>query len=372
VIDKHIKYFVPLIKDFLREVESLPHPDIKGMPQPHFPIFGKSYESSALRMVIIGQDTLKWGDLRDFIAEEKLSPGCNLDDDFEEFREHAFTGWGNQRQTFWGFAMMLLSALHGQEDWGAMKQGKMQEILDSFAWANGNAVELFGSTAVGLGVPREYWEKVRAAGKRFNRFRHVVETLRPHVAVIMYRGIDLPDYFDGCRYEEVRRDGRLIHYHLPDCNVDVFHVPHPGSMNRIEGTDYFCSKLKELFAQHNLATPFPEFLSDQVEGEEVMRHLQHNAPLPSPTFDKFAFVAWVADELKKRNTFMSVPALCSMLNEQGYRTNYGDTYSGGRGSYRLVSGTYHRMMAAESSDRAHNVAVAFRRPNFEYAYSLDE
>jgi hypothetical protein len=67
---------------------------------------------------------------------------------------------------------------------------------------------------------------------------------------------------------------------------------------------------------------------------------------------------------------MSVPALCTLLNEHGYRTNYDKEFTGGRGSYRLVSGTYHRM-EDKFPDRAHNVAVAFRRPNFEYAYNAE-
>ena len=40
-------------------------------------------------------------------------------------------------------------------------------------------------------------------------------------------------------------------------------------------------------------------------------------------------------------------------------------------SAMVVSGAYHRLAAAGQPDRAHNVAVAFRRPNFEYAYNKD-
>lgn len=252
-----------------------------------------------------------------------------------------------------------------------MKQGAMAEILDSFAWANGNAVELYGSTASKIGVPSAYWKEVRRAGERLNRFRHIQETLRPHVAVVMYRGIHLPTYFEGYRLEEVSREGRLTHYRLPEAGVDVFLVPHPGSMNRIEGTDYFREKLKELFVSHGIAAVFPQFLAGQDEGRQVMEYLQNKAPAISPDFDKYEFVAWVADELKKRDTFMSVPKLMDLVNAKGGTTNYGEPFCGGRGSYRLVSGTYHRMMAAKSPDRAHNVAVAFRRPNFEYAYNTE-
>jgi hypothetical protein len=68
---------------------------------------------------------------------------------------------------------------------------------------------------------------------------------------------------------------------------------------------------------------------------------------------------------------MSVPTLVSLVNGQGYLTNYGTEFSGGRGSYKLVSGTYHRFNSAGHADRARNVALAFRKPNFDYAYDTD-
>lgn len=371
-LDKRfIKYYTPLIQDFVRDVESLPHLDIKAVPEPFLPLFGKSYETSALKLIVVGQDTAYWGDLQEFIAAEKADPGSKLAEGLKTFREHKFTSWGGPRQSFWGFAMMFLAALHGRDDWGAMKQGKMVEILDSFAWGNGNAVELYGSTASKIGVPADYWAAVRSAGERLNRFRHIQETLRPNVVVLMYRGIHLPTYFEGYHLEKVLIDNRLAHYRLPEVGVDVFHVPHPGSMNRIEGTDYFRDKLKKLFVHHGLTTVFPQFLAGQEEGKKAMGHLKEKAPRAGEGTDKFECVAWIADELKKRDTFMSIPALCSLLNEHGYRTNHGKEFTAGRGSYRLVSSVYHRMIAAKSPDRAHNVAVAFRRPNFEYAYNAE-
>ena len=376
-LDEHyIRHYTPLVQEFLAEVRELEHPSYEtvakaGVPEPHFPLFGPGYENSALRLVIVGQDTAYWGDLREFIAAESSQPGSKLAESLKGFRTRKFTGWGNQRQTFWGFAMMLLAALHGQEDWGLMKQGKMREILDSFAWAEGNAVELFSSTAQSYKVPWSYWEKVRKAGERFNRVRHLLETLRPHVVLVLYRGLNVPGYFEGCAYEKVGGDGRLTHYRLSESGVDVFHAPHPGSMNRIEGTDYFCAKLREIFAQNRILTPFPEFLQGQERAQDVMHFLHERAPSRCAEFDKYAFVSWVADELKKRDTFMSVPALMDLVNEKGYMTNYGTPFSGGRGSYRLVSGTYHRMVAMGRQDRADNIAAAFRRPNFEYAYEAE-
>jgi len=137
-----------------------------------------------------------------------------------------------------------------------------------------------------------------------------------------------------------------------------------------EGADYFCAKLAELLIDRKLAPRFPQFLKGQEDAQNVMDYLYRNASAQSDC-DKFEFVGWVANELKKRETFMSVPALCELLNKKGYRTNYGTPYDAGRGSYRLVRSAYYRMKNKGEPERAYNVALAFRRPNFNYAYSTD-
>lgn len=370
--DRLVGHYNPLIQDFIADLEGTSVPEIESMPEPFLPLFGDGYERSALKLVIIGQDTRGWGDLRHFIAEEKVQPGIRLRSGLGEFQDHAFTGWGSTRHHFWGFAMMFIAALHGQEDWGSMKQGAMAEVLDSFAWGNGNAVEYFGSSAQKKGVPWEFWDRVMRAGDRFNRFRHITTTLQPHAAIVLWKKMNPAVYFEGLRYEEVPCEGDVRHYRLPDLGTEVFHAPHPGYMKFVQGADHFCAALRELFLRHGLTSVFPEFLNGQEEARSITAGLLKNAPSSAQGHDKYEFVAWMADELKKRDTFMSVPALVEMVNARGYRTNYGTEFQGGRGSYRLVSGTYHRMMEWDYPERAHNVAVAFRRPNFEYAYRVDD
>lgn len=122
----------------------------------------------------------------------------------------------------------------------------------------------------------------------------------------------------------------MTHYHLPEIGVDIYHAPHPGSMNRIEGIDRFVNQIRELFFRHTNTVPFPKFLTGQDEGREVRKFLQSHAPAICPGFDKYEFVAWVANELRKRDTFMSVPTLIDMVNAKGGTTNYGKPFSGGR------------------------------------------
>lgn len=369
--DRLLSHYTPLLREFVSEANELTHPDIKHMPEPFLPVFGKSYEKSAVRLILIGQDTAGWGDLREFLKDPKSAEGAKLLFRLEEFQRHEFRKWGNTRHTFWGFGMMLLAALHGHENWGMMKQDKLSEILDSFAWGNGNAIELHISTAKrGMKIPYDYWEKVRRVGARFNRFGHIVQTMNPHVAVILWKDLNPQSYFAGLDYERISQEEGVTHYRIHSLDIDIFHCPHPNNARFIKGGGKFCEKLCKLFLRHGLAQVFPKFLAGQAEGQEVMDFLKATDHSPR-NMDQFAFVGWVADELKKRGTFMSVPSLCELLNSKGFTTSYGTPYSGGRGSYRLVSAAYHRAMKAKKPDQADNIALAFRRPNFQYAYSAE-
>lgn len=337
--ERYLEYYTPLIQEFIKNIELLPIPDIKEMPEPFLPLFGKDYEKSAQRLIFIGQDTRGWGDLRNYIKGEKAHPGINLRGRINGFQDRLFTKWGATRHTFWGFAMMLIASLHGSKNWGLMKVGAMVEILNSIAWGNVNAVELFSSTPWKLGVQEDFWNKVRLAGEPLDRFQHVVQTLSPRVVILLHKGLNSATYFWEYQVEKISQQDGITHYRLPQIQVDVFHVPHPVNMKFHQGADHFCTKLAELLIANKLAPRFPQFLKGQAEAQGVMEFLYHNAPAQGGC-DKFEFVAWVATELKKHDSFMSIPALCDLLNRKGYKTDYGSSYEAGRGSYRLVRGAY--------------------------------
>jgi hypothetical protein len=366
--DRYLAHYAPLIQGFVREIEDLKLEIPPGTPQPFFPLFGERYERSSLRMAIVGRDTRGWGCLKTFLETEKAAPGAALEADLEEFQNRDFTAWGTTRYTFWGFAMMFLAALHGRSDWGVMKRGACVEILSSFVWGNGNAVELYGSSP--KQVPWEDWERIRKAGERFDKLFHIVDSLQPRVVVVLWKEMDPASYFAG--YDHTRVDDRdgVRHYRIPSSDLDIFHVPHPGRM-RWEGipAEHYCAQLVARLLSNRLTVEFPNFVRECEKSEDVLRFLRTSALGPSAQ-DKFQFVEWVAEELAKRASFMSVPTLCTLLNGLGYETDYGEEYTGGRGAYRLISGTYHRLDNAGKGDRAQMVAEAFRQPNFEYAYDV--
>jgi hypothetical protein len=269
---------------------------------------------------------------------------------------------------------MFYAALHGRADWGTMKHGAMTEILDSIAWGNLNAVELHKSTVAQLGVSWGDWEKVRGAGAHLDRFHHIVATVRPEIAVITCRGMDPKIYFEGLRFDPPVTEAGVSYYRLPEEKIDVFHCPHPGNMKYNQGADYFCTILRERMTTSGMLVQFPEFMRSDDDSQHTVSYLLKKAPEPGEDFDKYEFVSWVAEELTKRGTFMAVPILIELVNKRGYTTNAGTPFLVSRGQYKLVSGAYHRQKnlgTSEGKSKADNIAVAFRRPNFEYAYDTD-
>lgn len=369
-----VEYYTPLVREFIHALDGVTLPESNHLPEPFFPSFGSKYPDSALRLIIIGQDTRGWGNLRKFMADPTSANGSGIESAFDDFENHAFTKWGGTRHTFWGFAMMLYAALHGRSDWGMMKHGAMTEILDSFAYGNINAVELHKSTVVHLGVSWSDWEKVRKAGAHLDRFSHIVKTVKPEIAVITCMGMNPETYFEGLRFECVFSDESVTHYRMLDENIDVFHCPHPGNMKYNQGADHFCTLLRERMMNSGMIKQFPEFMQGDEDSQLIITYLLKKAPPVGSDFDKYAFVSWVAEELTKRGTFMAVPTLINLVNKVGYTTDRGTPFLDSRGQYKLVSGAYQRFKNKGTTDgdrAAHNIAVAFRRPNFEYAYDTD-
>lgn len=367
--DRYLKHYLPLVREFVHEVESLGFDIAPQTPQPFLPLYGERYESSSLRMVIVGQDTRGYGCLNNFINQQKTNPAQALDGSPDWFRAGGFVKDGKSRHYFWGFAMMFLAALHGRSDWGVMKRGACREILSSFAWGNVNAVEYYDSSLKQM--PPDHWQLIQKAAERFNGIGHLIKTLRPRVVVVLSKRMNPSSYFAGLNFSLVEDRDSVRHFRIDAENVDVFQVPHPQGMLRKKiPADRCCAALIARLLDAKIIVAFPEFVQRNSHSEDVIQFLRDSAPQRSNGFNKFCFIEWVAEELKKRESFMSVPTLCSLLNELGYRTNYGAEYQADRGSYTLISATYRRLRSAGKEDRAQMVAEAFRKANFEYAYDV--
>jgi hypothetical protein len=371
--EAYLNHFSPLIQEFIREIKDLPIQGYDKLPEPFFPLYGSRYESSRMRLVIVGQDTKGWGGLHEFVGTGSADSAACLRSRLSEFQSLEFTKWGKNRHHFFGFVMMLLAALEGEKDWQILKRHQLREALESFAWANGNSIEYYESSAKSRGIPKDLWNAVRSAGARFDGFAHLVQTIRPRVAIVLWKRMNSSNYFKGCQWSPVDGVDGVRRYKVDNEgeSIDVLHVPHPGRMKFENGANFFCGQLTALLQQHKLEVPFPEYMDREPESGAVQLLLKQSAPSNDGDRNNFRFVAWVAVELGKRQVSMSVPALSKLLNDCGRKTTYGTPYLGGRGTYRLVRGAYHWLDRTGKRDDAIQVAQAFRRPNFDYAYNTE-
>ena len=369
--DAYLEYYTPLVNQFCKEMSSQQLDGLDHMPQPFLPLFGKDYERSSLRLLIMGQDTKGWGDCRRFMEKELENPGSEIEAIFREIEDQNFKNWGRNTHSFWGFVMALLAGIHGMPNWNVLKWGQGADVLRSFAWANANAVELWPSLRKHTsGVPQNTWVAARKAGAHFNRLTHILTVLKPRVILITCSSINKEELFAGVSWVQVDTDvSGVTHYRVDEYDVDIFHTYHPNYMRNVGGPWSFLNKTMQLLAESGLAPDVPAFVTTDEAGDTVVEHLlsghRHN---DLGREDKYKFVEWVSRELSKHKAFMSVPALADLLNRAGYRTNYGSLYSGKRGSYRLVRGAYWRAKQRGDDHAAQTVAETFRKPNFTYAY----
>jgi len=263
---------------------------------------------------------------------------------------------------------MFLARLHGIEDWSVMKSGRCREILSSFAWGNGNAIEYWQSSASDK-CSVEVWDEIRRIGERFNGIDHLIKTIAPKVIVVLWKGMNTKSYFSGYQVQTVSSREGVVHYYLPEADVHVFHTLHPRRMNFDNGPDWFCDQLVASFREQGLSLPFPAVADLGSDSQAVFEYLKRTTPTPSSTFHKFACVDWTANELKKQASCMTAKALCKLLNELGYRTDRGTEFSlERRGPYQVVKATYHWLKSEGLDERAKAVAQAFLNAEHEYAY----
>lgn len=372
---RYATYYAPHVKKFCDDLSHWPTSDFKKMPSPFLPLFGDRYEAAPLRIVFVGIDTVTWGDLPTFLKEASVNPEQKLNDEIDAFRGVPFLEWNahiRTRYKFLGFVLFFLAKVYGIGDWTILKRDKTNDIVRNFAWGNSNAMELYESSCQGSEVPHETWKRVKAASEPFDRLSHLLNVLNPNAVIIMNRQLKTKDYFRGLELQmkKVETRDRVDHYQVEPQGVHVFHVPHPRGMLRDGAGEQFATVLASMLKDSRLNADFPGFIALNNDARETKNYLLKHAPQPNDK-DKYECVHWISQQLHIRRSVMSIPCLTDILNELGYRTNYGTKFDGVRGSYRMVAGAYNRALNNYGQGDASTLAGSFVRPNGEYAYSVD-
>ena len=378
---RYCEYYRPLVQSFVQELESVKDSALlRYIPELFLPSWGKHYEMSRTKLVVLGRDTYGWGSgiphFMSQVQEEKWNDIFNI----SEFQNLNYLKWdANRRYTFFGFVLYFLAWLYGVENWEYLKKRKHLNILHSFAWGNANAIERWDSPSlqkIRAKIPKDeqrsfgrVYDCVKKASKVFDDYRHLEEILSPDVVFATCQKSD-------CDFYLSKSNPKLLQK-IPEADLWVYeigkalivNIPHPmGIMYRRDGhkADYYARELRHILESYGKILPMKdEFIKDGKLAEDFLNFIRQK--LDSKTMSTRDAVVMIASELRKQDACMTVPFLCNILNKCGFKPKWGGEYLGGRGSYRMLSWFYRHFETADSVI-AEDIARAFKRVDGSYAY----
>lgn len=359
----------PLLDEFVHELAKYPISDYVGIPHPFLPEIGRNYRFALKRIAIVGKETRGWGlPLDEFISTyqkngfdfaEEMAEFQNLD-----FKDPSWMGGVPTRSSFWGFWMNILAKVYGVEDWGDIKRGKFDILLDSFAWGNANAIETPTSIGVNPSAPG-YWRAKNVAEKLFDSIDLLVQATDPHVVILTCSNSEKDRYLGSAFQCQEQVENKVSVYKRNE--LIVFHMPHPSNQRMHSGgAEKYAVIVRDLLMKYGMFCPLPNVLTEGLkpEAQEILVR-------ECTGIDKFDAVAKIAAELRRQHSLMTARSLClDILNPAGHKTNRGEAFTGNsQGPCKFVSAAWHHFQfARKMPDVAENIALAFTNVHGYYAY----
>lgn len=230
-------YYTKLISEFR---ENLNPEQFKRIPEPFLPLYGEDYFNSEIKIMIVGIETRKWGDMSEFLEEANTSSGTAVLRNFKSYRNLDFLKWGNNfGRSFWDFNFKFLANFHEIENWKSIKKGQRKDIAKSFVWGNYNSLEDFKVTAKKNGAKFTDWQIVKEKSKIFDSSKHLLEVFEPNIILVLNWGMEdkwLRESDSNLKKEVI--DQYLVYYYLPKYNTHVIKTAHPTSLSNNRNIDY--------------------------------------------------------------------------------------------------------------------------------------
>lgn len=362
--------YIPLLERFRAELLAKhPAEAYRGLSEIFLPAWGKAYERAPLKMAFVGLETYGWGCDLSVTIEKIGAKDWNHVFDVSEFQNLDYTQWGLTRYTFWGFSLFFLAALYGVKDWNILKQRAHADILDHFVWGNAHAIESDKSKAVSKAVDSNKldwatWADAFEASRPFNTFAHLQELFAPQVTIMMCAQDVCNAFLSACSPKLQWKRNKVRLFKVGDAYV--FNMPHPNRMKYEYGADAYAKTVREALQELGLFQPLPEFVNAcENEAQEILGYLMACVKGKKTTREA---VRAIAEELHRQGARMTVGRLCDVLNATGFRTRYDTEYTGGRGSYRMISCAYTWYDEHGEPDVAEKIAQAFTKHDGSYAY----
>lgn len=361
------------VKEFAKKVKGL---DAAGIPAPHIPIVGDSYDKCSYKIAFVGMETYGWGNMNDFIALAETSPKDAVTK-YEGWFDRGGMVKHNGSATFWGFILSFLAKFYHVDKKELLKKnedGTYKEILSSIIWGNSNAIERYEVTAKKKGVDLSVWKEVKNLSKSFDSIDHIIRTAKPKVIFLTYKKVDMQYVLQDSDIKKEIPDTKYAYllkpnpeldyryYYLREQDTHVFVIPHPtwiGAYSGI-GFDAYIDDLMRTIENLKIWPKLPEMEDDWKRQEENRSSSEY----------KNRFIADLAHFLVSKGLVMTGEELQVLFNKNNIRTSYGSKYSedGGRGIHRVIKLAWKYYHNKGQYQVALDISRAFVGKNLKYTY----
>ncbi|MBR4612094.1 MAG: hypothetical protein IKO40_05195 [Kiritimatiellae bacterium] len=383
----HEKIYRPLVDAFFNECEKHGYTDeeLSAVPSLFLPACGSLYATSLVKLAVIGQETLRWGEGLSCDMTSWREGKFDVQSSFDTFQNEGPSEWQNR---FWAYHFSVLEKVYERK--GLLDDHNT--VLDGIAWSNRFAVELNG-TKIGDGEGQikaeRFWPLREIADEvGLSSFELFIRVFRPDV--ILYSchndamGSDAVFKPFAELVEKIERDGFKI-WTWKLGRTWILQTWHPSYLAQYKGvsTDSFAAAIREemikrkVFAPIGAAWHYDSRPNAQIPifAQQLDEESTRIAASESEIGDKelsYRLLGALALELRKQRATMTARQGGLLLNEVKRFQEHNYLFApGGHGPCAVAAAAYRFFDArGTEEDRllADAVAGAFTTVHGTYAY----
>jgi len=383
----HEKTYRPLVDAFFNECEKRSYTDeeLSAVPSLFLPACGSLYATSLMKLAVIGQETLRWGEGLDTDMVAWRKGKFDVQSSFDIFQNEGPSEWQNR---FWAYHFSVLEQIYERK--GLLDDHNA--VLDGIAWSNRFAIERNG-TKIGdgeCGIKAERFWALRGIADEvgLSSFELFVRVFRPDV--ILYSchndamGSDAVLKPFAQLVEKIEHDGFKI-WTWKLGRTWILQTWHPSYLAQYKGvsTDSFADAIREemikrkVFAPIGAAWHYDSSPNAQIPifAQQLDKESSRITASEPEIGDKelsYRLLGALALELRKQRATMTARQGVQLLNEVRRFQEHNYLFApGGHGPCVVAAAAYRYFDARDTEeDRllADAIAGAFTTVHGTYAY----
>lgn len=383
----HEKIYRPLVDAFFNECEKrgYTYEELSAVPSLFLPACGSLYATSLVKLAVIGQETLRWGEGLDDDMAAWRKGEFNVQSSFDIFQVEGPSEWQNR---FWAYHFSVLEKVYERK--GLLDDHNA--VLDGIAWSNRFAIERNG-TNIGDGeceIEAERFWALRGIADTvgLSSFELFVRVFSPDV--ILYSchndamGSDAVLKPFAQLVEKIEHDGFKI-WTWKLGRTWILQTWHPSYLAQYKGvsTDSFADAIREEMINRKVFAPIgTAWHYDSIENAQIPIFAQQLdeessriAASEPEICDKelsYRLLGSLALELRKQRATMTARQGVQLLNEVRRFQEHNYIFAPGGHGPCVVAAAAYRYFAARGTEEdkllAKAIAGVFTTVHGTYAY----